>query len=133
MPKNSEVKYAGFWVRFGARLLDILILELPIALIGVGLTALTQSQFWYYLIQLAMISLIVWMDGTKGGTPGKLIIGLKIVNEKGQFIGVPRAILRYVCKIVSGLILGIGYFVIGWTAKKQGLHDMIASTFVVRK
>jgi len=72
------------------------------------------------------------MDGIKGGTPGKLILGLKIRNEKGQYIGIPIAILRYIGKILSGIILGIGYLMIAWDVKKQGLHDKIAKTFVVR-
>jgi len=57
---------------------------------------------------------------------------MRIVNEKGEYIGIPMAILRYIGKVLSGMILGIGYFMIGWDKKKQGLHDKIAQTYVVK-
>ena len=82
---------------------------------------------------IAIVVLTIYLDGNVGGTPGKLILGLRIVNEQGTTIGIPRAILRYIGKIVSGMILLIGYIMIGFTQKKQGLHDMIASTYVVYK
>ena len=85
-----------------------------------------------YLVSLAMLLLIVYMDGIKGGTPGKLILGMRIVNEKGEYIGIPMAILRYIGKILSGMILCIGYFMIAWDKKKQGLHDNIAQTYVIK-
>ena len=71
------------------------------------------------------------MEGIHGGTPGKLILGLRIVNEKGKFIGIPNAILRYVSQMLSAIIFGIGYLMIAWDKKKQGLHDKIANMYVV--
>ena len=74
----------------------------------------------------------MYLDGIKGGTPGKLILGMRIVNEEGNYIGIPMAILRYIGKLLSGVILGMGYLMIAFTDKKQGLHDKIAKTFVVK-
>jgi len=73
------------------------------------------------------------MDGVLGGTPGKLMLGLRIRNENGRFIGIPYAILRYLGKIVSTIIIGIGYLMIAWDKRKQGLHDKIAGTFVLKE
>ena len=124
--------FIGFWARFGAALLDLLILGVPSLIIGGILWYATGLQSMYYLLQLAIVALTVYMDGIKGGTPGKLILNMRIVNEKGGFIGIPAAILRYIGKVLSTLILLIGLFMIGWDSRKQGLHDKIANTFVIR-
>ena len=132
--KEAEsVHYGGFWIRLVAALLDGLIFGIPAALLGLGLMFLTGSTALYYLPQVIIVVLTIYLDGTMGGTPGKMILGLRIVNEQGTTIGVPRAILRYLGKIVSGMVLGIGYLMVGFTKKKQGLHDMIATTYVVYK
>ena len=132
-PKKMMVgtRYAGFWIRFLAAILDVVIIGIPIGLLQLGLAFATGIVSLTYLLELAAIVLVVYMDGVKGGTPGKLILKLRIVNEQNQIIGVPTAILRYICKILSGIILGIGYFMIAFTEKKQGLHDKIAKTYVI--
>ena len=124
--------YGGFWIRFLAAILDSLIIGIPASLLQLLVTFTTGIQSSVYLLQLAAVILVVYLDGIKGGTPGKLILGLRIVNEKGKFIGIPMAILRYLGKILSSLILGIGYLMIVWDKRKQGLHDKIAKTFVVK-
>lgn len=129
--KVSTTKYAGFWIRLLAAVLDLIIIGVPAFILQFGLVFLIGITSLVYIIDLAVIIFIVYMDGIKGGTPGKLILGLRIVNEKMGFIGIPTAILRYIGKILSGIILGIGYLMIAFTEKKQGLHDKIAKTFVV--
>ena len=126
----SSPHYAGFWIRFLASLFDILIIGIPAALIF-GLIAATKMNVLYWVVELASVVLIVYLNGIKGGTPGKFIVGIRIVNVQGQFIGIPISILRHIGYIVSDITLGIGYLMIAFTAKKQGLHDMIAKTYVV--
>src|SRR3989344_9639269 len=129
---SSSVHYGGFWIRFGAALLDMVIFGVPNFIMQfVALT--TGYSALSYLTSVALVVLTIYLDGVIGGTPGKLILGLRIVNEQGTTIGIPRAILRYIGKIVSAMVLLIGYIMIGFTQKKQGLHDMIASTYVVYK
>ena len=132
-PKKTMTgtRYAGFWIRFLATILDAVIIGIPIGLLQLGLAFATGIVSLIYLLELAAVVFIIYMDGVKGGTPGKLILKLRIVNEQNQIIGIPTAILRYICKILSGIILGIGYLMIAFTQKKQGLHDKIASTYVV--
>jgi uncharacterized RDD family membrane protein YckC len=66
-------------------------------------------------------------------TPGKMALGLIVTDEEGVRIGFGRATGRYFGKILSGLILYIGFMMAGWTQKKQALHDILAKTLVVRK
>ena len=124
--------YAGFWPRFSAFSWDYLILYIPAYMIQIASIILTGAVYILFLVPLVLLVIIVYMDGIKGGTPGKLILGLRIVNEQGNFIGMPKAILRYTGKIISVLILGIGYLMIIWDKRKQGLHDKIARTFVTK-
>ncbi|NBZ87453.1 RDD family protein [Stagnihabitans tardus] len=66
-------------------------------------------------------------------TVGKRALGLIVVDLNGQRLTPWRATGRYFAKIPSALILGIGFLMVGWTERKQGLHDMIAGTLVVKK
>ena len=66
-------------------------------------------------------------------TFGKIVMGIKVVNKNGQGVDFSKALLRNLSKILSGLILGIGYIMIVFDDRKQGLHDKIADTFVVRQ
>jgi len=129
----SDAHYGGFWMRFVAAILDGIIIGIPANILSFALVAPTGIVSLSYVVNVLVVVFVIYMDGIKGGTPGKLILGMRIVNEHGNFIGIPGAILRYIGKIISGLILGIGYFMIGFTEKKQGLHDYIAKTFVVYK
>ena len=58
---------------------------------------------------------------------------LKIIDTNSEKITFLRATSRYFSSIISALILGIGFFMIAWTKKKQGLHDLICDTLVVKK
>lgn len=132
MANINNTQYAGFWIRFSAMVWDAIIIGIPSIIIQILLIWATGIKSMTYLVTLAIVGITIYMDGVKGGTPGKLILGLRINNAKGQFIGIPIAILRYIGKIISGIILGIGYLMIAWDSKKQGLHDKIAKTFVVK-
>ncbi len=65
-------------------------------------------------------------------TPGKLVLGMRVATADGASIGFGRATGRFFGKIVSGIIFNVGYLMVAFTARKQGLHDMIANTVVVR-
>ena len=97
---------------------------------GVGLVTrivvetLFLCVFWIY--EAAMES------SSRQATLGKMAVGLKVTDEQGQRISFGRATGRYFSKIISSMILFIGYIMVGFTARKQGLHDMIAGTLVTR-
>lgn len=65
-------------------------------------------------------------------TVGKRILGLKVVDGEGNRISFAKATGRFLAKIISGLILCIGFLMIFWTKRKRGLHDMIAETLVIK-
>ncbi len=67
------------------------------------------------------------------GSVGKLAMGLKVVNAEGARPTLPQAISRNLLKILSGIILFIGFMMAGWTANKQALHDKITNMLVVKK
>lgn len=126
MPK---LEYAGFWIRLLAVIIDFIAIIVP-----VGVVEFILSYFGFqsvaYLISLFVVGFFIWIEGKLGGTPGKLLLGLRVVNNKGKYIGIPNAIFRRIGKLASQITLGIGYLMIAWDPKKQGLHDRIAKTYV---
>ena len=65
-------------------------------------------------------------------TIGKRVCRMRVTDAAGRRISIPRALGRYLGKFVSTLILGLGFLMVGWTRHKQGLHDLMASTLVMR-
>ncbi|MBS3146835.1 RDD family protein [Candidatus Woesearchaeota archaeon] len=129
---EERYEYAGFWYRLSASFWDLIILGIPNLLFNILIVYFLEMNALIYLVNLIFLILILYLDGIRGGTPGKKILGLKIVNKSNKYVGIPTAILRYIGKIISTLILGIGYLMIAWHPKKQGLHDRIAGTYVIK-
>jgi len=88
----------------------------------VGIFTMVVSWLYYALFQSSS-----WQ-----ATPGKRLLSMKVVDYHSNKITFGRATGRYFAKILSALILYIGFFMILWTKKKQGLHDKIAETYVIR-
>ena len=94
-------------------------------LVGGGLTLLgVLLRLAYY----ALLESSRWQ-----ATPGKLACRLRVTDEAGRRIGLGRALGRNLGKYVSGFLLGIGFLMVAWTRRKQGLHDLMAGTLVVRQ
>ncbi len=72
-------------------------------------------------------------SGRKQATVGKMAVGLKVTDLRGARISFGRATGRHFAQYLSAMILMIGFFMVGWTRYKQGLHDMIAGTLVYKK
>ena len=72
-------------------------------------------------------------SSARQATFGKSILGMKVTNLQGERIGFGRATVRFFSKILSTLLFFIGFIMIAFTEKKQGLHDLIASTLIVNK
>lgn len=82
---------------------------------------------------------MIWWVYTAGltsssfqATLGKKILGLKVVDQNGNRISFGKATGRFLASILSGLILGVGYLMVAFNPKKQGLHDQIAGTLVIK-
>lgn len=125
---GSTGSYAGFGVRFVAALIDTVILFTVGFVMGLVLGKTAQSISW---IVGVIYYLYFWVN-QNGATPGKKAMGIRVVRVDGQLLTYGTAFLRYIGYIVSGITLGIGYLWIIWDPKKQGFHDKIANTYVVK-
>lgn len=140
---DSEFEYAGFWIRFAACVVDNLIIMIIFAPYWFynyqQMAAIPVDQMPLYsagdaILHLVIGAAVVWFWVKKGATPGKMLFGLQVRDAKtGQFISVPRALLRYFSYLISYLILCLGFIWAGFDKKKQGWHDKIAKTVVVKR
>ena len=138
-----SVQYAGFWKRFGAALLDGIILFIVQRLIIFVLTffsgAILRRDQGVEVFSSVLIIVITWLyyafqeSSPQQATLGKQALGIIVTDLNGNQISFARATGRYFSKILSGLILLIGYIMAAFTEKKQALHDIIAGTLVVNK
>ena len=75
----------------------------------------------------------IFFTGYCGQTPGKMALRIKVIRRDGSDIGYGRAAFREVLgKTISGLLLGIGYLMVAFDEQKQGLHDRMADTYVIK-
>lgn len=147
---NVTVKYAGFWFRFIAAIVDGILVQiasfiivLPLAfMLGMSMAesaALQEIEAAGSALGFVIGTLLQWLYFTVSessgwqATLGKKMFGLRVTDVDGNKLGFGKANGRYWGKILSALILFIGFLMIAFTQKKQGLHDIIAGTLVVRK
>ncbi len=138
---------AGFWIRVVASLLDSLLAGLAQFVFAfiLNITAghlmggLDPQGSAAYGMLTALFGIVfgiaysVFFTGYCGQTPGKMVVRIKVIRTSGAEISYGRAFLREVPgKFLSGLILGIGYLMVAFDDRKQGLHDRIADTYVVK-
>ncbi|MBI2028114.1 MAG: RDD family protein [Candidatus Levybacteria bacterium] len=127
------MNYAGAGARFLAAIIDGLILLVINSIFGFVLGGNNQSPLSYLLSLGVSIGYWVFYQASQGQTIGKKVMRIKVVDASGNKPTVMTFFLREIIgKLVSAIILFIGYLMILWDAKKQGLHDKIAGTVVVR-
>lgn len=158
--RPEQPEYAGFWLRLVAHIIDEMILGIPTSfivfasLIPMGLIGsfsdLTQmddtgkmafvGSFIVIILLAVFVSLVLsWLyfafmeSSSKQATIGKMALGLKVTDINGNRITFARATGRYFGKILSSMVLHIGYIMAGFTPKKQALHDLIAECLVVKQ
>ncbi len=147
---GAAAGYGGFWIRVVAALIDAILLRVVVApvgmifgglglaggmmggiphmglgLLGGGIT-IVLLVFGSWLYEAAMES------SSYQATLGKMIFGMKVTDLNGNRISFGRATGRHFAKWLSGMILCIGYIMVGFTERKQGLHDLLAGTLVRR-
>ncbi len=141
----NEQSYAGFWVRVLAYLLDSILLitvqttlsiliNLTIGMLGIATEGdpAINTIIWLFGAVLS-ISYAVFFTGYCGQTPGKMVLRIKVIRTDGSPINYGRAALREVLgKFISSILLGIGYLMVAFDNRKQGLHDKIADTYVIK-
>jgi uncharacterized RDD family membrane protein YckC len=126
---TSKFVYAGFWLRFVAVIIDSIIIGIVSGILGAIVPPLAS------IINLLVAGgYYVYLESSEyQGTVGKILLGLKVTDLKGQRITPQMATIRFFGRIISGIILGIGYLMAAFTEKKQALHDLIANTLVIQK
>ncbi len=138
--------YAGFWLRVVAYIIDAIIVGIVGFVIGMifGVGAVSTGtdisdptgggNMLLNLISIAIgVAYFAGMESSSWqATVGKKALGLVVTDLNGQRISLGRAIGRYFGKILSALILLIGFIMVAFTERKQGLHDMIAGTLVLK-
>ncbi len=145
MPTPQSQPKAGFWIRVVASLLDFfllsavqfvltLLISLIIGMLGIAMEGdpAIDTVIWLFGASLS-IGYAVFFIGYCGQTPGKMALRIKVIRTDGSQISYGRAALREVLgKFISGILLGIGYLMVIFDSQKQGLHDKIADTYVVK-
>jgi uncharacterized RDD family membrane protein YckC len=159
-------KYAGFWIRFVAYIVDGLIIGIPMSVVvslivfmfGAGTIATIKSlpnDPDQAQLQAQIVPLITALIGTyallllgglvlgwlyfammessaRQATFGKAMLNLRVADVNGNRLSFAHASGRFFAKLVNSFTCGIGWIIAGFTEKKQGLHDLIAGTVVIR-
>lgn len=124
---TTTTDYAGFWQRFAAIFIDgifIAIISLVLRMVmfhSVGLDIL-----------LGLLYTPFFESSEMQATPGKALMGIRVVTMGGERITFKAAMIRYLVRIVSTMLLCVGFLMMLFTEKKQTLHDLAAETLVVR-
>lgn len=149
-PADPAPIYAGFWRRAGAYLLDEVIMLVIIVVLGVIIVVPTvvlvtmlgrelDSDKYADLVATLIAVPVAWLYPTLlessklQATLGKRLLGMRVTDEHGARVSFGRANGRYWSKILSSILLGAGYIMVAINPRKQGLHDRIAHTLVVRR
>lgn len=137
--------YAGFWKRLAAFILDYVIVMVLAGLAGgviglfYGIRAGTPSEETASGLGAVTGILVLWLyyalmeSSSRQATLGKMALGIKVVDQQGNPVSFGRATLRNMAKLLSGLVLMVGYLMAGFTPRKQALHDILAGCLVVNR
>ena len=156
LPLNDEVSLpaieqgwpSGFRDRLDTNIIDFL-LQLPILIIiifpllGISMEGYftTEGIFTFTPARFISIALLIALNvlygtllvGTFATTTGKLMLQTDVLRSDGSRVGYSRALIRELAKILSGIMLGIGFLMIAFRSDKRGLHDLISDTMVIRR
>jgi uncharacterized RDD family membrane protein YckC len=142
LPSNRGA-YGGLWIRFAANVVDTVVLLLPTLLVSFLYRSVTPAneeveKVFVELVDAGLNIAIWWvytavlLSSPWQATIGMRICGLKIVDYEGQRISFGRATGRFFASCLSALLLCVGFLMIAWTQRRQGLHDFMANTLVVK-
>jgi len=147
---NKPIQYAGFWIRVAASIIDGIILSVAFWILifflgflaadadfdpDMNSDALAVGIIGFYAISILgfLLYYAIMESSTRQATLGKMAVGIKVGDEQGNKLSFANALGRTAAKYISALILYIGYMMVGWDDRKQGLHDKIADTYVYYK
>ncbi|NCF18110.1 MAG: RDD family protein [Haliea sp.] len=136
----DEYNFAGFWIRVAAALIDTVLLSI---VIGIPLTLIYGSEywtseelvmgFWDAVFYIVPVVITVWFWVKYLGTPGKMLLRLRVIDSNtGQAISTAKGVGRYLGYYVSAIPLLLGFVWVAFDKRKQGFHDKLAGTLVIR-
>jgi uncharacterized RDD family membrane protein YckC/ribosomal protein L40E len=153
----ENIRYAGFWIRFAASLIDGILLSVLTGIISIPFLLSWFGQFsdpsflnslesggifpasfwtfyWVYLLVTYTVQVIYYTVavGKWGRTVGKAALKIKVVKPDGSRVRYGRALGRSLAYYLNGFTLYIGFLIIAFTKEKRGLHDYIADTIVIK-
>jgi uncharacterized RDD family membrane protein YckC len=117
----ASLPRVGFWSRFGATLIDLLLIGL--------LVLWSQHVSWFIPV---WVTYHVAMWAWRGTTIGGIVFNLRVAKLDGRPVDFPIALVRSLSSFLSALALFVGFFWAGWTREKRAWHDLIANTMIVR-
>jgi uncharacterized RDD family membrane protein YckC len=129
-------RYAGFWIRVGAYLIDAIALSVVGSLLGSnahygpeGYDQFARSRDLSGLLNL--IYFVAFWTYNGGQTVGNRLLGLRVVKIDGTPVTLGTAIVRWIGLVISFVVILLGVIFVGFDSKKQGWHDKMARTVVV--
>lgn len=139
--EEPELVYAGFWIRVGASIVDsiiILLITLPILTAIYGASYWSSNTFihgsWDFLFSYvfpAIAVILFWIY--KSATPGKIVFGLRVISlGESKKLSTGQAIGRYFAYYPAMLIFFLGFIWVAFDKRKQGWHDKLANTAVIK-
>jgi len=152
-PPQINVRWAGFWARGVAFLIDLIILDLLFLILaltgsfamGISLRSIhleiPSEELVLFLLGLYLLiwfllnsAYFIFFLGYGGQTPGKMLLRIRVLKKDQQPLTWGRAVLRTLGYLISGfLLLGIGFLMIAFHPQKRGLHDLISGTLVIHE
>jgi len=138
----TEPRYAGFWKRLAAYLIDLMLIYIVESVLAVGvvmmgpreinIVGIISGLFNFMLVSaaLAWAYYALFESSPMQGTVGKYALGIYVTDRHGDPIGFWRATTRYWLKPLSTLTLMVGWIMAAFTPRKQALHDLLAGTLV---
>ena len=160
-PKDYALEYAGFWIRLAAALIDFLILMAGLYILycvisqsffwifpnvpGVinkysdiaGGAPLSAGVIWLsatILLAMLVASTVYFVAcwAASGQTVGNLSVGIKVIRTDGSSLDLRYAFIRFLGSMLCFATLGIGFIIVAFDSHKQGMHDKMADTYVVK-
>lgn len=154
-PYPQAVRYAGFWRRFVAALIDgIVVGPIWFVLSGIydfaAITLLESTAFapdgaalaralwlssagrWLLLALVVFLYFVLMESTTRGASLGKMLLRIRVARADGTRTGLGRSLVRTALKPVSALPLMLGFIIAGWNREKRALHDLLSGCVVVR-
>lgn len=133
-PPPATGELADFWLRLAAYVLDWVIVAFSLPIMLSFWSGASVSVYALVVLLLPFLpSAYFWIGNSLGGTAGKRITGLAVIDETGHAPGLARGLVRYLVSLVSALALYLGYLWMIRDEKKQTWHDKAAGTYVVRR